>query len=115
MDQTACSAYSPLSVRLEVTREASAGEVTFDPRCEQSQPLGDLEQARNAGHVQQLVLEASKQAEEHRGRLIKQTRETKLGPIAAAGARGQGHSPWARSPSAGRRRRRSRPHARRRR
>jgi len=61
MDQTACSAYVPLRVRAEITREASASDVTYDPRGKQPQPLGDREQARNAGHVQQLVLEASKQ------------------------------------------------------
>ena len=61
MNQTAYSAYVLLRVRAEMTREASAGEVTYDPGGKQPQPLGDREQARNAGHVQQLVLEASKQ------------------------------------------------------
>lgn len=44
-----------------MTWEASTGEVTCDPRGEQPQPVGDREQARNAGHVQQFVLEANKQ------------------------------------------------------
>jgi hypothetical protein len=35
-------------------------EVTCDPRGEQPQPVDDREQVQNAGHTQQLVLEANK-------------------------------------------------------